>query len=388
VICIAITVAAFEAIAATCPSGPSAMSRTSTRRASAESGYSAVDRLKAMPRREKHAWFLREICGLTGLTKRQQCVFCCAASRDLWARLAGKSWVASRGKLMRMIHGVLHVVALTAAGVLWAVGSAGAQVVSADVGLNESYKQTSNAGPDLEGAFFSARVFFTNLGDYKSGTLTVPTSPTTTMYPLASQGYTPDVEIGYETTGSLSELQAAFPAGNYNFVVNANGSNPEVNLTIPYATPSAYPNVPGVTNYDALNGMNAADSFTVDINGITPSPNATENHIYVDLYSTGGGGALLAEELPLDSTDFIIPAGLLSAGEDYYLDLVYDGRIAGGDDSTPPILVTEFYDIGTEVDFFTAVPEPSTWALMLIGFAGLGFAGYRQRQTLASAASI
>jgi PEP-CTERM motif len=25
-----------------------------------------------------------------------------------------------------------------------------------------------------------------------------------------------------------------------------------------------------------------------------------------------------------------------------------------------------------------AVPEPSTWAMMLVGFAGLGFAGYRQ----------
>ena len=25
-----------------------------------------------------------------------------------------------------------------------------------------------------------------------------------------------------------------------------------------------------------------------------------------------------------------------------------------------------------------AVPEPSTWAMMLIGFAGLGFAGYKR----------
>jgi hypothetical protein len=25
-----------------------------------------------------------------------------------------------------------------------------------------------------------------------------------------------------------------------------------------------------------------------------------------------------------------------------------------------------------------AVPEPSTWAMMLLGFAGLGFVGYRR----------
>jgi PEP-CTERM motif len=27
-----------------------------------------------------------------------------------------------------------------------------------------------------------------------------------------------------------------------------------------------------------------------------------------------------------------------------------------------------------------AVPEPSTWAMMLLGFAGLGYAGYRSSQ--------
>jgi hypothetical protein len=33
-----------------------------------------------------------------------------------------------------------------------------------------------------------------------------------------------------------------------------------------------------------------------------------------------------------------------------------------------------------------AVPEPSTWALMLSGFAALGFAGYRSRKSAAAAA--
>ena len=36
-----------------------------------------------------------------------------------------------------------------------------------------------------------------------------------------------------------------------------------------------------------------------------------------------------------------------------------------------------------------SIPEPSTWAMMLIRFGGLGFVGYRrQRQKLAGAASV
>ena len=35
----------------------------------------------------------------------------------------------------------------------------------------------------------------------------------------------------------------------------------------------------------------------------------------------------------------------------------------------------------------TAVPEPSTWALMALGFAGLGFVGYRKAQKKAAVAA-
>jgi hypothetical protein len=39
---------------------------------------------------------------------------------------------------------------------------------------------------------------------------------------------------------------------------------------------------------------------------------------------------------------------------------------------------SEFFTSPTSVGFvLTSVPEPSTWAMMLVGFAGLGFAGYR-----------
>jgi hypothetical protein len=33
-----------------------------------------------------------------------------------------------------------------------------------------------------------------------------------------------------------------------------------------------------------------------------------------------------------------------------------------------------------------AVPEPSTWAMMILGFAGVAFLAYRRRKTTALAA--
>jgi PEP-CTERM motif-containing protein len=39
----------------------------------------------------------------------------------------------------------------------------------------------------------------------------------------------------------------------------------------------------------------------------------------------------------------------------------------------------------SEVQFLTAVPEPSTWIMMIAGFAGLGIAAYRRKAKLAPA---
>jgi hypothetical protein len=48
--------------------------------------------------------------------------------------------------------------------------------------------------------------------------------------------------------------------------------------------------------------------------------------------------------------------------------------------------IAPFVGARTIVDITTtSVPEPSTWAMMLLGFAGLGYAGYRRRSALARA---
>ena len=52
-----------------------------------------------------------------------------------------------------------------------------------------------------------------------------------------------------------------------------------------------------------------------------------------------------------------------------YLDGIYYGQFYSVDDSPVPI------DVDSRVG---AVPEPSTWAMLVIGFVGIGFAAYRR----------
>ena len=40
--------------------------------------------------------------------------------------------------------------------------------------------------------------------------------------------------------------------------------------------------------------------------------------------------------------------------------------------------------LNADLAYGIAAPEPSTWATMLIGFAGLSFAGWRARRALAA----
>lgn len=263
---------------------------------------------------------------------------------------------------------------LAALGLLGLAGAASAQVINTDVGLNRSFSQTDNTTVNETNAFFSARVFFTAAGDYTTGTLTLPSLDTR---PLADQGYSPPFyEIGYEDVGTFTDLQAAYQPGTYMFDVSG-GTQPATSVSQGYAG-DAYPNTPLVTNFSSLQGLDVTLPFEVDFNGMIVSPNATpgENNLYFYVYNATtnslvyGSGALDPSTL-----DVIIGANTLVAGTGYYFNLVYDDRIV--DTSDPNITKTQFYDIGTAGDFTTGgvapVPEPGTWAMLIVGFAGIGF---------------
>jgi PEP-CTERM motif len=47
--------------------------------------------------------------------------------------------------------------------------------------------------------------------------------------------------------------------------------------------------------------------------------------------------------------------------------------------TTPGVALTD-NPVGNDATLTTAVPEPSTWAMMILGFCGLGFMAYRRKQ--------
>ena len=123
---------------------------------------------------------------------------------------------------------------------------------------------------------------------------------------------------------------------------------------------------------------------------------------------TGGfAGDVLTYELPQNVVDgdvnIAAPDGVTIAdmlrfydgddGNSYMIFYAYNdlGNLAsvGDINITPDAFIgtladakgTFTYDVGNVYIGLGAVPEPSTWALMGLGFAGLGFAAYRTKKT-------
>jgi PEP-CTERM motif len=76
-----------------------------------------------------------------------------------------------------------------------------------------------------------------------------------------------------------------------------------------------------------------------------------------------------------------LPAGLSTSWDQIYVD-PYSFVTSGG----IPTDADEF-QFALHFTLQSPVPEPSTWAMMALGFAGLGFAGYRRRAQSARVAA-
>ena len=107
-----------------------------------------------------------------------------------------------------------------------------------------------------------------------------------------------------------------------------------------------------------------------------------------------GGASNVADAL-LGPGDEIFGASILGGFDvSSTFDFSFRGDLILGDISDDSVINLGFMGpnidltISDEFGIFViggAVPEPSTWAMMLLGFAGLGFAGYRRARELRAA---
>jgi PEP-CTERM motif len=105
-----------------------------------------------------------------------------------------------------------------------------------------------------------------------------------------------------------------------------------------------------------------------------------EGHgIFLETFQLNFGAA--GAVFPTDETsiDMIFPHNVFTLGT---IPVSFSGTFAPYQGSNEA-----FFDDGQSYDFYiskvdaNAVPEPATWAMMLIGFASLGFGGYRRAKT-------
>jgi PEP-CTERM motif len=91
------------------------------------------------------------------------------------------------------------------------------------------------------------------------------------------------------------------------------------------------------------------------------------NNVATEVYGT----AEFPGDVKLDAYEYVLPGSF--AGNTLTSITLNGGADTGSPDGEPFLAAVTLATGGSP-----AVPEPSTWAMMLVGFVGLGFAGYRR----------
>ncbi len=106
--------------------------------------------------------------------------------------------------------------------------------------------------------------------------------------------------------------------------------------------------------------------------------------LFTDTYTFDDGtsvSALVFASSAAGAYDTYAQTFVTAAGQSYSVNFLFSNDIYGGGPSPSGLLVTEV----SPPPVSGGVPEPSTWMLMLLGLAGLGFLDRRQKRQSASA---
>jgi hypothetical protein len=185
--------------------------------------------------------------------------------------------------------------------------------------------------------------------------------PDLTVAPNVAEGACSTcISSGLQWAGEAFSLSSTETVRSIEFAVAA--------ATFPTSVTLGFYGVGGSMSVGAQVGSNFTLS-TASYETITPGSQPTN---LVTAYLAGGGQTLDAGSYLLFITnpiDLALPE-YLNDGKGIF---IINQPLADGATYKP---IGNGFDLGVALS--NSVPEPSTWAMMLVGFAGLGYAGYRR----------
>ncbi|MFN0067411.1 MAG: hypothetical protein ACKVYV_07210 [Limisphaerales bacterium] len=170
----------------------------------------------------------------------------------------------------------------------------------------------------------------------------------------------PDSGEFYFNEGFTSEsgLHSRYPPGTYSFTLSSFiTGNTAYNVSLPTAS---LPPAPRLLNFTAAQAVNPAAPFVLEL---VPFTGGGLFRGYDVAITARGTGEVVFEDSGLaDGATVIIPAGALTAGTAYDMDLLYTRLVVGDDTSVPALYVG--YSSGNRVPLRAAGgpgPDPSAF---------------------------
>jgi len=261
-------------------------------------------------------------------------------------------------------------------------GQANAQLVSVGIFKNLTNEQTGPATVAPTGAFFNAGAQFSPAGEYDQAGVSYPGPGSPDSLPLTS----PTTFANGPSFPTQAAMDAAYPFGAYNFNVSSTSGPQTQTASVNYTQDAYTSGIPQLTaaSFNALLGLNTGlSSLTLNFNAFTPNALATSAFTFFTIFGSSQGCGFLSPS----STSCTINPQALTPGTTYTWELDFSDRIET--QTNFGYFTYTNFDVRTDGIFTTAasaVPEPATWALMMVGFAGMGFTAYRTSRRRAAAA--
>jgi PEP-CTERM motif-containing protein len=164
---------------------------------------------------------------------------------------------------------------------------------------------------------------------------------------------------GAQTLTASSGTQDS--AGNFVFTTTAQNFLSSGALTISgSATDYVVINVTGNSNVQLKNLLNLTGGITDD-------------HVFINITGTG-------DQVGGNTNGGVVNGIFVALNDKFNIDnTTIDGRVIGGSNQDFQLVSGFELNAPPSPSMTGSVPEPSTWAMMLLGFAGLGFIAYRRK---------